>query len=216
MISGNAKTVTIALRDPTDLSIARYTLQWSEADPINTVSITESVTPPPQTPSYNELLEAWQRFGDGVATWSEQKTGLQVGNGECWTLAAEAIKASSAEGAMSSQNLIHGALIYEQHGPYAPRLQLDEVRRGDVIQFLNAYFETKDGQGRVIRQMKSGNPDHTSVVTSAGVPLVHVVHQNLGGVKRVATGTYNFSELVSGQIRVFRVMPREWAGELTV
>jgi hypothetical protein len=151
------------------------------------------------------------RYSNATAAWCESKMGRQVGNGECWTLAHDAL---AAVGAMPSQSLIHGSLLYTYIPPASPEPQggiLEAgVARGDVIQLLKAHFQSKDGS-----QKWAGNPDHTAVVTAVEPKSVlRVVEQNSGGVKVVKKGSYDVSELVKGEVRIFRAVSESWVGKL--
>lgn len=148
----------------------------------------------------------WQkRYGEKIAAWCEDKLGKCVGNGECWTLADEALK---GVGAMPCQSYTHGALLYVLK-PGSPS-KLERVKRGDVIQFWNARFESKDGR----RRNSAGRPGHTSVVTGVeeGGEVVKVVEQNVRQVKVVLRGEYRLWELVAGEVRISRAVPVEWVG----
>jgi hypothetical protein len=118
---------------------------------------------------------------------------------------------------MTSQSLIHGFPVYT----LVPEVKPDPnpgqsilnagVARGDIIQILTAHFKSKDGR----RQAWAGAPDHTAVVTgidSNGV--LAVVEQNVGGVKKVQVGSYNLSEMVKGEVRIFRAVGEGWIGPL--
>lgn len=151
--------------------------------------------------------------------------GRQVGDGECWTLANEALKAigsrASSKGrepCMSSQSYVHGSLIYSYipaTSPYPePRGGVHEagVARGDIVQLLSAHFKSKDGRS----EKWAGAPDHTAVVTGVQPNgVVNVVEQNVGGVKKVRDGSYDMSELVRGEVRIFRAVGESWIGKLT-
>lgn len=163
-------------------------------------------------------------YSDAVATWCESKMGRQVGNGECWTLANEGLKAVAencksygTEPCMTSQSLVHGALIYsfipaESQNPEPQGGILETgVARGDVIQILKATFKSKDGR----RSQFAGDPDHTAVVTSVEASgVLRVVESNVGGSKNVRQGSYNMSELVNGEVRIFRAVGENWVGKL--
>lgn len=150
--------------------------------------------------------------------------GHQVGDGECWTLAHDALVAiaskSSSRGqepCMPSQSYTHGALIYSNipaSSPYPePQGSVFEagVARGDIIQLLSAYFKSKDGRS----EKWAGAPDHTAVITGVqSNDVVKVVEQNVGGVKRVREGEYDMSELVKGEVRIFRAVGEGWVGKL--
>jgi hypothetical protein len=148
--------------------------------------------------------------------------GTQVGDGECWTLANEGLKAVAAnctsrgqEPCMASQSYVHGSLIYSfipatSSRPSPPGgVREAGVARGDIIQFLSAHFK-KGGS-----EQWAGMPDHTSVITSVEPNgLLRVVESNTGGVKVVKTGSYDMADLVGGEVRIFRPVAQSWVGEL--
>lgn len=150
--------------------------------------------------------------------------GQQVGDGECWTLARNALvavgeKLSSRgqEPCMTSQSYVHGCLIYSfvpAKSPYPePRGGIREagVVRGDIIQLYEAHFKAKDGMS----QKWAGAPDHTAVIVGVDHNgVLKVVEQNVGGVKRVQLGSYDMSELVSGEVRIYRAVGENWVGNL--
>jgi hypothetical protein len=148
--------------------------------------------------------------------------GTQVGNGECWTLAnngliavASDCTARGQEPCMTSQSYVHGAFIYEKIGSKQPEpsggVMAAGVARGDILQFWKAHLKAKDG-----RSWKSvGAPDHTAVITrveNSGV--LKIVEQNISNVKIVKEGSYDVDELVEGEVRIFRAVGVNWAGQL--
>ena len=163
-------------------------------------------------------------YSDAVATWCESKMGRQVGNGECWTLADEGLKAVAqnckahgTEPCLPSQSYIHGALIYsfistDSTNPEALGGILETgVARGDVVQILSAVLKSRDGR----RTGYAGDPDHTAVITSVEANgILKVVESNVGGVKNVKRGSYDMSELVKGEVRIYRAVGESWLGKL--
>lgn len=214
--SGDSHTINIAVRIPQDLSIVKFQLTWLQSNPLQTVHVQRNDIPPPRDLSGAELLEANNEFGDKVASWAESKHSQQVGDGECWTLAKYAIDQGTNGQAMSPQGYTHGCLIYHINNGSTPLVYKDDIRRGDIIQYTTVVFETKNDSGRVINKSSYGNPNHTAVVSSADKSSISLVHQNVGGVKRVQPGSQKFSDLISGDIKVYRVVWNSWAGELTV
>lgn len=206
--SGDNHTLKIALRMPENLSIVKFKLTWNSQNPLGTINVERTDTPPPRDLNSQELLDAHNTFGDGVASWAESKTSQMVGNGECWTLAQQAIDQSSGGYALSPQGLTHGYLIY-QVTPQGVLVSKDEIKRGDVIQYYQAKFQHSNGSTSF-----AGMPDHTAVVTNVNGSEIEYLNQNTGGVKRVQPGKQIFSDLVSGDVKIFRVVWKEWAGEL--
>ena len=162
------------------------------------------------------------RYSERVAAWCEARMGEKVGNGECWTLAAEALssvatecRAKNQEPCLKSQGYIHGGLIFSFLPPKPADppggVEAAGVARGDIIQFYKAHLKKKDGTA----WSSAGDPDHTAVVTRVergGV--LSTVEQNVGGVKKVMKGRYDLSEMVSGEVRVFRAVGEKWLAPL--
>ncbi len=158
-------------------------------------------------------------YGERLAAWCERQMGKKVGNGECWTLAndglkavAEECKARGEEPCMASQSLAHGAQVYSFVSPNPPSHPsvLDAgVRRGDLIQFWTARFENEHGW------KTAGMPDHTSVVVNVRSDgVMEVLEQNVGGVKIVKKGEYDLGTLTEGEVRVFRPVGVSWLGDM--
>ena len=58
-------------------------------------------------------------------------------------------------------------------------------------------------------------PDHTAVIIGIEPNgVLNVVEQNVGGVKRVQEGSYDMSEFVEGEVRIFRAVGEGWVGKL--
>jgi hypothetical protein len=118
---------------------------------------------------------------------------------------------------MPSQSYVHGFLVYSfipAKSPYPdPRGGIREagVSRGDIIQLYEAHFKAKDGRS----EKWASAPDHTAVVVGLDHNgVVRVVEQNVGGVRRVRSGNYDMSELVKGEVRIYRAVGESWVGKL--
>lgn len=212
--SGNRKQLKVASRQSQDWSVIRVTLSWLQNDPVGSVTVERHDTPAPKDLAVSELQAYHMQFGDRIASWAESKMGTQVGNGECWTLAQQAVAQGCSGQAQEPAGTNFGSLIASfsasSHGH--PSVYKDEVRRGDVIQFYAVETQSQDGR----QHASYGAPDHTAVVTqnTPGSWKFQLVHQNIGGVKRVQTGTFDASEVVKGQVKIYRVVGKEWAGDL--
>ena len=158
------------------------------------------------------------RYGERIAAWCEARIGTKVGNGECWTLANDAItavaeecRAQNQEPCVPSRSYVHGALIYT----YIPPKPSDPpsgvlaagTARGDIIQFLTAHFRSRDG----LSWSSRGAPDHTAVITAVERGgILKVLEQNVGGTKIVMEGKVDMSEMTSGEVRIFRPVGENW------
>ena len=138
---------------------------------------------------------AWQapnqaKVSQSVLQYAAARTGQQVGDGECWTLANEALKASGAITPYSSNfdAYVFGKEVYR------------DFQSGDIIQWENVTLKTANSQYNF--------PHHTSIVASANGNVVNVYHQNINGDRHVRYETYDLSTKISGMIRVYRPIPR--------
>lgn len=209
----HVRTITVRLFD---LGIVAYKFEWSDNNVAGVVVQIEKYIPSPidtKIPTKQELVSYQQIYGEHVAAWSEQQMGKQVGRGECWDLAQHALEKGCGKHAFISTYTHHGFPIIEIEatptgGLKYLRSQLDEVKRGDILQFKTCVFEDKTTGVTTT----AGAPDHTSVVTATFNGKINVVHQNVGGVRTVMTGSYTLANLVKGTVTVYRPVPSEWAG----
>jgi hypothetical protein len=157
-------------------------------------------------------------YSERIAAWCEAKKGQKVGDGECWTLAnnalvaiAEECRAKNQEPCIGSQSYVHGYLIYTFIPPKPSNppggVLAAGVARGDILQFLRAHLKRKDGMGESF----AGAPDHTAVITHVEPDgVLRTLEQNIDGVKIVKEGRYDLSEMVGGEVRVFRAAGEKW------
>ncbi|KAK9347632.1 hypothetical protein V1522DRAFT_401486 [Lipomyces starkeyi] len=212
-IAGNTKTIMLSVRFP-DLSRTKFRIEVDRYDD-NNVSAQRVDFAPPGRPSASDLDAAATSFGENVAKFVEANVGRQIGDGECWTVAKESLKAS---GAMESCGFIHGVEIWTSNSTTGVRSG-DEamLRRGDILQFKSARFRSSGQSGRIVEEKYIGAPDHTAVIVavhSVTPVVVTVLEQNVGGVRSVQQGSYVFSEMMDGSVVAYRPFWKEWAGEL--
>lgn len=128
-------------------------------------------------------------IGRGILNFASNNIGRRVGNGQCWTLAAEAMRAAGAEPPRGYT--------------YGNRIELQEVQPGDILQFKTARFD-EPGYWAIM-----GSPDHTAVVQSVGRDRIFILHQNFGGKKIVQTFDLNPNNMSSGRMDAWRPVPRQ-------
>ncbi|KAK9238364.1 hypothetical protein V1525DRAFT_401372 [Lipomyces kononenkoae] len=211
-MSANTKTIVLCVRFA-DLARTKFRIEVDRYDD-NNVSAQRIDYPPPARPGVEELEAAAAGFGENVAKFVETNVGRQVGDGECWTVAKEALTSS---GAMPSCGLVHGVEIWS----FAPGTGRGHhegmLRRGDILQFKTARFRTVDASsaGRITGEKYVGAPDHTAVIVCVhGAGVVTVMEQNVGGVRTVQQGSYVFGDMVDGSVVAYRPFWQAWAGEL--
>jgi hypothetical protein len=118
--------------------------------------------------------------------YARDHLGQQVGNGECWTLAAEALKQS---GAKRDGALGFGRKLGKR----------DPILPGDILQFEKATFKGKNRTQTM--------PHHTAIVYAVQGPTVFTIaQQNTGGPdgKKASLATIDSREMVEGTVEAFR------------
>ncbi|GAO52032.1 hypothetical protein G7K_6120-t1 [Saitoella complicata NRRL Y-17804] len=213
-------TLVMALQYTTDLSRTWIRVKWLENDPAGTARAEQRHEGPPPLLSREYLVQSSEYYGPQVVEWCQSRIGTQVSRGECWDVANEALKAVAAEcpeaPCMTSAGTVHGHPIYETTDRGEIWAADNVIRPGDVLQFLTAQFEVREGSGRVVMRSTAGAPDHTSVVTryDPNTGICEVLEQNVGGVRKVQKGTVHLRSRVAGEVRAYRPIRADWAGRL--
>jgi hypothetical protein len=151
-------------------------------------------TPKKQTPSdiANRLLadapKDLPKLNRGVLAYAVDRFGQKVGRGECWDLAAYALKAIGARRAKGYT--------------FGQRVKLEELKPGDILQFHKARFETT----RFWQLL--GAPHHTAVVAAVADSKIVLLHQNIGTKRFVLLGQIDLKNLQTGTVLGFRAVPR--------
>jgi hypothetical protein len=127
------------------------------------------------------------KLNAAVLAFAESKIGEKVGNGQCWTLAAEALKSAGAKHANGYT--------------FGKKLDKDaEILPGDIFQFTSAKFSGIKGNYKWTVTL--GEPHHTAVVGKViGKTKYEILEQNPGPVKRA---TIDFDDLKSGSWEAWR------------
>jgi len=121
-----------------------------------------------------------------VLQFAEQSLGKTIGNGQCWTLGAEALKAADAR---PPDMYVFGREL----GPRESALP------GDIIQFTSARFEGSHWW------LLLGTPNHTAVIQKVESKTVYfILGQNPGPV---ALKKIDFQYLKSGSYKIYRPLP---------
>lgn len=218
--AGDKQFRTYAFRGR-DLSTIKLKLVWKKDSPSPLDSLTQDLSfIPPPTPTKEMLIKGHTTFGEHVASWCEVKMGHQVGNGECWTLAHDALQKGCGNHAFVSSGLIHGALLctVKANGE-TPDVILapvtDNICRGDILQFKSCFFKYPT------MTMTYGAPDHTAVVLEVNegaqggaLKKLKVIHQNVGGVKTVSEAEIDLGRLKGGDIKIYRPVEKGWVKDL--
>jgi len=189
-------TAVFAVRWTSDLSRTFIRVTWSSENPGSTVRATQKHFPPPTPLGSTDLEMCAGLYGPGVVTFAKNHMGQQVGNGECWTLAHDAlefVQGTVARRCMGSSGTIHGQCVYARDGGKMVTGDLESVRTGDIVQYLECKFERRVN-GRVVQFSSAGAPDHTSYISPVSSPSRKMDH--LGATHPSALRSPRFLVLV--------------------
>jgi len=126
-------------------------------------------------------------YGPAIVAYAESRIGSRDGNGECWTLGANALKHAGTQAVIGFN--------------FGQEIRFTEVKPGDILQFKECRFVSARGT------KTAGAPDHTAVVRrKIGPNVIEVLEQN---PNPVSIGTYDLSQLVSGTLKAFRPLPKD-------
>ncbi|HEY9783847.1 MAG TPA: hypothetical protein V6D17_00505 [Candidatus Obscuribacterales bacterium] len=153
----------------------------------------EAVTP--QVFQYAQYMPALNR---SVIDFVFQNRGQMIGDGECWTLAYDALVSAGARAPGS--NGIHPL-------NFGRPLTADEAcLPGDIIQFRSCVFRVE--QGTRTETIYVGSPDHTAIIV---VPEQNgrmiLAQQNTNGNKTVILTSLNFNTMIKGKYQIYRPLP---------
>ena len=137
-------------------------------------------------------------LGDKVAAQAKQRAGQRVGDGECFALADQSLKAA---GAQSAEDF--GTITPDADYTWGAQTSLSDVRAGDIIQFRDYRYDRKitvtaaDGSTSW-REDSQERPHHTAVVESVGTDgAITVLEQNAPKSSAVHRTTLFFKDIDS-------------------
>ena len=130
-----------------------------------------------------------------VLAFAEENAGKKVGNGECWTLADEALRAAGAKRPHTGG---FGANVFGKE------VALKEALPGDVLQLEGARFEWHNRDGF---SFWAEFPHHTAIVAAVKGRTITVWNQNVNNEKKVQKSVIDLDNLKKGTITAFRPVP---------
>ncbi|KAI5868597.1 hypothetical protein GGS23DRAFT_38771 [Durotheca rogersii] len=166
---------------------------------------------PPRALRQDELEEAYERFGRAMASAAADKNHIVVGDGTPQALIFELLKPLK-DALPPVGTRAYGALVYANMANASTQLN-DEIRPGDVISIRNAKFQGKHGPMHAKYSMEVGKPDHVAIVAEWDGTKKKVRAWEQGREsKKVKQESFKLDDLRSGEVKVWRVMPRSWLG----
>ena len=193
-----------------DYSQTVVTVRYDPYDPSD-AALDQRHEAPPRPLRQDEMEEFYERFGRQIAETASAKKDTVVGEGAPQSLVWELFK--PLKGALAPVGTrAYGALVYANMAN-ASTQQQDVIRAGDIISFRNAKFQGKHGPMHAKYSAEVGKPDHVAVVaewdgTKKKVRAWEQGREN----KKVKQESYKLDDLRSGEVKIWRVVPRSWVG----
>jgi hypothetical protein len=157
----------------------------------------------PEVPELNKKVLAFAR----------DNLGKKVGDGECATLAVQALRAAEARPWSTGREgeYLWGKLVRTVE----PKKNLGgDVLPGDILQFRDATLMSKKGRTTT----ESSYPHHTALVETVkdDGKVVELLHQNAGAAgandeerRKVQRTILHFGDLKKGAIKIYRPEPKK-------
>jgi hypothetical protein len=125
-------------------------------------------------------------FNAKILEFAVNHLGMQVGNGECWTLAEDALIYAGAKPAVGYV--------------FGDKISLSSAQPGDILQFESAVFVAPT------YWMQMGFPHHTAIVDAVQGSQYVILQQNVNGNLKVQMSTINMADLRSGTVTAYRAV----------
>ncbi|TKA82933.1 hypothetical protein B0A55_01295 [Friedmanniomyces simplex] len=208
-----------------DYSQTVITAVYDSRDPAD-VTLEQRHEPPPPKLRQDQLEGYWRKFGAKIAkdvnaaghssgksssSKDKDKDTAGFGDGSPAALPLELIR-SLPDALLPVGNKAYGALVYANLAN-ASTMQFDEIRAGDIVTLRNAKFEGHHGAIKSKYKIDYGN-SHVGVVEEwdGTRRSVRCWEQGRGSKGGVRGDKLRLGDLRSGEVRVWRVVGREWVG----
>ena len=193
-----------------DYSQTVITVQFDPQD-ASDVHIEQRHEAPPRALRQDQLEQSYERFGRAIGEAVVGKKDTVVGDGSPHGLVQELLRPFK-DALLPVGTRAYGALVYSNLAN-ASTTQNDEIRAGDIISIRNAKFQGKHGAMHAKYSMEVGKPDHVAVVAEWDGTKKKVRAWEQGREsKKVKLESFKLDDLRSGEVKIWRVMPRSWIG----
>lgn len=193
-----------------DYSQTNITAQFDAQNPADVQLDQRHESPPPRL-RQDQLENAHEQFGRRIYEAVTSKKETVVGDGTPQGLVQELLK-PFADALLPVGTRGYGAVVYGNLAN-ASTQQNDEIRPGDIITLRNTKFQGKHGPMHGKYSMEVGKPDHVGIVAEWDGTKKKVRAWEQGREsKKVKIESFKLDDLRSGEVKVWRVMPRSWVG----
>ncbi|KAH8596011.1 hypothetical protein B0O99DRAFT_593853 [Bisporella sp. PMI_857] len=167
---------------------------------------------PPSRPRQDVLEEAHEQFGREIIKAVASKKETIVGDGTPQGLVQELLKPFADHVLLPIGTRSYGAIVYGNLANASTQSN-DEIRPGDIITLRNTKFQGKHGPMHAKYSVEIGKPDHVGVVAEWDGTKKKVRAWEQGREsKKVKLESFKLEDLRSGEVKIWRVMPRSWVG----
>ncbi|KAG4419048.1 hypothetical protein IFR04_007824 [Cadophora malorum] len=193
-----------------DYSQTIITAEFDAQDPKD-VRLEQRHDQPPSRQRQDQLENAHEQYGRRIYEAVHSRKETVVGDGTPQGLIQELLKPFS-DALLPIGSRAYGAIVYSNLAN-ASTQQNDEIRPGDIITLRNTKFQGKHGPMHAKYSMEVGKPDHVGVVAEWDGTKKKVRAWEQGREsKKVKLESFKLDDLRSGEVKIWRVMPRSWVG----
>ncbi|CCU74746.1 SH3 domain-containing protein/hypothetical protein [Blumeria hordei DH14] len=201
------KEIYVLFQDYSQTILSAYFDSQNPAD----VKLEQTHEQPPSRLRQDQLEQAHENLGRRIYDEIITRKDSIVGDGTPHGLITELLK--------PLPNVLHpvgsrayGALIYGNIANASVQ-QRDEIRPGDIITFRNSKFQGKHGPLNAKYSIEVGKPEHVGIVAEWDGTKKKIRAWEQGREsKKVKLESFKLEDLRSGEVKVWRVMPRSWVG----
>ncbi|PNY29390.1 SH3 domain-containing protein [Tolypocladium capitatum] len=193
-----------------DYSQTILSVRYDAHDP-SEVELEQRHEPPPRALRQDQMEEFYERFGRQISEAATSKKDSVVADGTPQGLVLELLRPlKDALWPVGTRS--YGALVYANMAN-ASTQQNDVIRAGDIMSIRNAKFQGKHGPMHAKYSAEVGRPDHVAVVAEwdGTKKKVRAWEQGREG-KKVRMESFKLDDLRSGEVKIWRVVPRSWVG----
>lgn len=202
-----------------DYSQSTINATFDKADP-SQVQLEQKHDRPPPPARKDQLETASERYGAPIANAASNfgTQGATVGDGSAYGFIFELLR--NLPNALRPVGIrAFGAVVYANLAN-ASTQQHDEIRPGDIVTFRNTKFAGHKGTMHQKYSQEVGKPDHAGVVVEwdGTKKKLRVWEQRSEDDRKekkrakVRDESYRLGDLKSGEVRVWRVMGRDYVG----
>lgn len=175
------------------------------------VKLEQRHEPPPSRLRQDQLEEAHERFGRRILEAVTTRKDTVVGDGTPQALILKLLK-PFPDALLPIGTRAYGSVVYANLAN-ASTTQNDEIRPGDIITLRNTKFQGKHGPMHAKYSIEVGKPDHCGVVAEwDGTKKKVRVWEQGREKKKIGMESFKLDDLRSGEVKVWRVMGRDWVG----